>query len=381
MAIEIIGSGGRESALKVALRNSTHELVVIGPEDPLIQGLADDLREQGKFVFGPGKEAATLEASKAYAKELMLRAGVPTAKSETHSDAHAAKQAVQRFHDEGLQCVIKASGNALGKGVVVCETADEAMEAVDRAMVDLVFGEAGSTILIEERLIGREFSLLSLVSRTHHRSLPVAQDYKRAYDHDLGPNTGGMGAYSPVPHVPDDLVRRTEQEVVEPILRLLQEKGIDYRGTLFSGLMLTPSGELRCLEYNVRFGDPETQAVVLRLGEGFDDALLAVAKGEPIPEVEVLPNASVVIVAASEGYPGSYPKGLPVTIGHLPPGAILFPAGMEQFAGQWITTGGRVLGMAATGSTVAEARALAYEALTQVHFEGMQFRSDIAAGV
>jgi phosphoribosylamine--glycine ligase len=252
-------------------------------------------------------------------------------------------------------------------------------------------GEAGRTIVIEDRLRGWEFSLLSVVSGTDFVSLPVAQDYKRALDGDRGPNTGGMGTYSPVAKVDDSLIRKTEERIVRPMLAAMQAQGIDYRGVLFSGVMVV-DGEPMCLEYNVRFGDPETQSVMRRLGPGLGELLLAAAKGQPLPAIGTEAPAAVTVVLASAGYPGAYEKGIPIHIpDDLDEAVVVFQAGtalrrdeptdalMGSPESEIVTAGGRVLGVSATGETVAEARAKAYAAADRIEFEGKMFRRDIAA--
>jgi phosphoribosylamine--glycine ligase len=356
------------------------DLVVVGPEDPLIQGLADALREAGYAVFGPGRDAARLEGSKAWSKELMAAAGVPTAAFATFSDPDLACEfATDRFAT-GHRVVVKASGAALGKGVVVCETEIEAHEAI-RWMIGGGLGSAGLEVVVEDRLGGREFSLLTLVSGTAYRSLPVAQDYKRIFEFDEGPNTGGMGSFSPVDWVSDDLVRRTEEQVVSPILRELYARGIDYRGVLFSGLMVEHD-EPTCLEYNVRFGDPETESVMMRLGSGFADALRACAYGATeVPIFEVLHNAAVTVVLANEGYPGTPVTGRGISVSPIPSQVKVFHAGTKMVDGELVASGGRVLAVSASGETVAEARTHAYDGVASVRFEGAQWRPDIATTV
>ncbi|MFI5386400.1 MAG: phosphoribosylamine--glycine ligase [Fimbriimonadales bacterium] len=423
MKVLVVGSGGREHALAwklsqeadvvaapgnpgiaecarcVSVATSDHSglvdlarresvgLVVIGPEDPLIAGLADATRAASIPAFGPGADGAQLEGSKAFSKQLMREAGIRTAAFETFDDAAQAHAYVE---SQSGKLVVKASGAALGKGVIVTENATEAHDAVDAMLVDGEFGAAGRTIVIEERLSGPEFSLLTLCSGDQESkvqspkskvflSLPVAQDYKRAFDGDRGPNTGGMGTFSPVPWITDRMVGQTEDDVVRPILAALQARGISYRGVLFSGLMLH-EGKTHCLEFNVRFGDPEIQSIVLRLGSGLAAALLACAKGEPIPPVDALDNAAVSVVVASGGYPGRYEKGKPIEIGAMPDGVHVFHAGTAMTDGQLVTNGGRVLAVSASAPDIKEARRLAYEAVEGVRFEGKQNRQDIALG-
>jgi phosphoribosylamine--glycine ligase len=271
---------------------------------------------------------------------------------------------------------VKASGAALGKGVVVCDGLEDALDAIDMMMVARELGRAGDEVVVEERLFGREFSLLTVVSDTRFASLPVAQDYKRAFDGDQGPNTGGMGAYSPVAWVTPDLVQETEARVVRPLLDLLASQGISFRGCLFSGLMGDASG-VQCLEYNVRFGDPECQTVLRRVGSGLGDALLGASQGLPFELPQALPHSSVTLSIASGGYPGPYGKGKEIRLGPLPEGVELFHAGTAWSDGRLVTAGGRVLSLTAVGSDGPAARELAYTGLKSVSFEGMHVRSDI----
>jgi phosphoribosylamine---glycine ligase len=355
------------------------DLVVVGPEDPLIAGLADELRQHGLSVYGPGREGALLEGSKAFSKGVMREAGIPTARFGMFSEVESAKRFARQLADSGSMPVVKASGNALGKGVVVARSLAEAESAIDSMIVGRQFGTAGETVVIEERLTGYEFSLLTICAGKDFVSLPVAQDFKRVRDGDHGPNTGGMGSYSPVPAVPPDLVRSAEETAVAPLLDYLKSKNIDYRGTLFSGFMVQ-SGQPYCLEYNVRFGDPETQSVVRRLGSGFAAALKAAADGNPIPPIEVLDNHAVTVVLASSGYPGAYPKGIPVSLPEfLEPSVKVFHAGTTISDGRLVTNGGRVLGVAAVGESLEIARETAYDACERIEFEGKYYRRDIAA--
>lgn len=353
------------------------DLVVVGPENPLIDGIADDLRSAGILVFGPGRAGAQLEASKAFSKELMLRAGVPTADHETFNDPKLAEAYCHRIYSSGRSLAIKASGAALGKGVVIGSTLEEALDAIEMMMVSVELGEAGKTVVCEERLTGREFSLLAVCSGTSFVTLPIAQDYKRALDADRGPNTGGMGTYSPVDWLSDALVRQSEQEIIGPALRKLAHEGIDYRGILFAGIMIQ-DGKPFCLEYNVRFGDPETQTVVRRIGSGFLDLLLNAAKGLALEPVEVLPDAALTVVMASGGYPGSYEKGnlitMPATFdNHVQ----VFHAGTAMSDAGLVSSGGRVLGISATGTTLENARKSAYDATESINWKGSWYRSDI----
>ena len=412
MRILVVGSGGREHALawKLSQEAEVHvapgnpgiaedaklhpvaasdfpalislakqlsvDLVVVGPENPLIEGLADALRAEGIPTFGPSAADSRLEGSKAFSKALMREARIPTAEFQTFTESGTAREYARDMFQKGRPVVIKASGAALGKGVIVCSDVEDAERAISSMIDDNEFGGAGSTIVVEERLRGPEFSLLTLCSGERHLSLPVAQDYKRAYEKDEGPNTGGMGSYSPVPWISTDLIARTEAEVVAPVLRSL--KGSQYRGLLFSGLMVQ-DGKPYCLEYNVRFGDPETQSVMMRLGNGFAAALLACAKGEQIPEVEVLLNHSVCVVVASAHYPGDVTKGIPIDLpATLPPNAKIFHAGTALRDGQLVTNGGRVFGVTASGETAEEAREAAYALAKKIEFDGAWYRSDIA---
>ncbi len=371
------GSVGDFDRLSEICREIQPDLVIVGPEDPLIDGLADRLRSEGVAVLGPNADGARLEGSKAFSKVLMREAGVKTAEFEVFQDHHQASDFVRMRFASGKQVAVKASGAALGKGVIVCGTEEEALDAVQRSMVSLEFGDAGREVVIEDRIVGREFSLLTVVSGRHFLSLPVAQDYKRIKEGDQGPNTGGMGTFSPVDWMTPGLTEQAEEHVVRPIVDLMAEKGIDFRGVLFSGLMVE-RGTTYCLEYNVRFGDPETQTVVRRIGGGFGRLLQCAANGEPLPPVALNSNHVVTIVLASEGYPGSYEKGRPISMGLLPEGAVVFHAGTKLDGDQLVTAGGRVMAVSAEGKNKEEARKIAYHAADVVDFEGKQYRRDIA---
>lgn len=354
------------------------ELVVIGPEAPLVAGVADVLREAGIPVFGPDAQGAQLEGSKTYSKRFMDANGIPTARYQSFTDAASARAYCEEL---GAPLVVKADGLAAGKGVVVAETLDMALDAVE-ACFDGSFGDAGQTVVVEEMLTGPECSLLAFVSNGKAFCMAPAQDHKRAYDGDLGPNTGGMGVYSPVPIV-------TEEEMATMISIMEQSAAAtakdpfenDYRGCLYGGFMLTPEGP-KVLEFNARFGDPETQVVLPRLEGDLVNIMLAVAEGRPEDIVLSWSDKwAVSVVLASEGYPGSYEKGkviLGLGEAHDLDGVIVFHAGTALNPdGELITAGGRVLNVVALGDTFEEARNRAYEACELIKFEGVQYRSDI----
>jgi phosphoribosylamine--glycine ligase len=372
-----IPANEHEALLKLAVDRAV-ELVVIGPEDPLIAGLGDRFHASGFHTFGPSAAAARLEGSKAFSKRLMKEANVPTAEFATFSDFSTACDYAKKSFDQGVSLAVKASGAALGRGVAVCGTLEEALDAIEAAMVDRSFGAAGEIVVLEERLEGREFSLFTLVGVQNMLSLPVAQDYKRALDRDRGPNTGGMGSYSPCQTVSEELVREVEARMVVPILDRLQQEGAPFTGLLFTGVMITESGP-KCLEYNVRFGDPETQTIMMRLEGDFGAALSQVAAGQKIEPVAISDQSAVTVVVASSGYPGPYLKGEPVTVGQIPTGAKLFFAGVAEKDGVLINSGGRVVAASALGPNVVAARSLAYAAAKAVHFKGAYFRRDIAS--
>lgn len=354
------------------------ELVVIGPEAPLVAGVADVLREAGIPVFGPDAQGAQLEGSKTYSKRFMDANGIPTARYQSFTDAASARAYCEEL---GAPLVVKADGLAAGKGVVVAETLDMALDAVE-ACFDGSFGDAGQTVVVEEMLTGPECSLLAFVSNGKAFCMAPAQDHKRAYDGDLGPNTGGMGVYSPVPIV-------TEEEMATMISIMEQSAAAtakdpfenDYRGCLYGGFMLTPEGP-KVLEFNARFGDPETQVVLPRLEGDLVNIVLAVAEGRPEDIVLSWSDKwAVSVVLASEGYPGSYEKGkviLGLEEAQDLDGVIVFHAGTALNPdGELITAGGRVLNVVALGDTFEEARNRAYEACELIKFEGVQYRSDI----
>lgn len=355
------------------------DLIVAGPELPLTLGLADAAAQADIPCFGPVAAAARLEGSKAFAKEIMAAAGVPTAQAWTFTDFDTARDFVQ---GHGGALVVKADGLAAGKGVVVCDTAAQAVEALRSMFLDKAFGEAGATVLVEERLDGEEASFLAFCDGHNVAVMPACQDHKRAFDADQGPNTGGMGAYSPAPILPESAYQTTADLVLRPIVRELARRGTPFRGVLYAGLMMTSAGP-KVLEYNVRFGDPECQPLMLR----FDGDLAAVmhgcATGRLDPAlVRWKPQAALCVVMAAQGYPGSYAKGMAIRgIGNAESldGVQVFQAGTSRQDGQVVSTGGRVLGVSALGADLAQAQVLAYQAVERIDFPQSFHRRDIGA--
>lgn len=354
------------------------ELVVVGPETPLCLGVADKLRAIGLNVFGPGKDGAQIEGSKAFAKDVMAKAGVKTAKAETFTDADEAIAALDRY---GLPVVIKADGLAAGKGVLICQTREEAEAGIRDILTDRRFGQAGASLLVETFLDGEEASILAIVDGETFAVLPPAQDHKRIFDHDEGPNTGGMGAYSPAPVVTPEISRIAAEEVFKPVVAELAKRGIDYRGVLYAGLMIGSTG-VNVLEFNCRFGDPETEVILPRIGGSFTDLLLSCAKGELDPaSLVLLDEPCATVVMSSEGYPGSYPKGRVIEgldDANAEPSTTVFHAGTALQDGKVVTAGGRVLTVTATGKTLREAVDRAYEGVRKIRFQGAHYRTDIA---
>ncbi len=352
------------------------DLVVVGPEAPLVAGLADRLRAGGFDVFGPDRAAAELEGSKSFSKVLMAEAGVPTARFEVHTDARLAEQTIREW---GAPIVIKASGLAAGKGVIVAGDVETAVAAARDMLAGNTFGAAGTRIVIEECLVGEEASCLFIVSGDTILPLASSQDHKRLRDGDEGPNTGGMGAYSPAPCVTPEVAEEVLETIARPTIATLKARGIGFIGTLYAGIMLTDSGP-KTLEFNVRFGDPECQPLMSRLKSDLGAVLLAAARKE-LDGVTLDWDAqtAVCVVVASEGYPGAFEKGQP--IGGLEEveaaGATVFHAGTRDQDGQIVNTGGRVLGVTALGTTVAEAQRRVYAALERLDWPGGFYRRDI----
>ena len=417
MRILVVGSGGREHALAWKLKQSAGVekifcapgnagtaavgenvsipagdltglarfakqnrigLTVVGPDDPLAAGIVDLFRSQALRVFGPTKSAARLESSKIFAKELMRRANIPTAKAEVFS---ASEEALRHCEDVSYPVVIKADGLALGKGVVIAHDRETARATIDAMMNRARFGEAGRRVVVEQFLRGSECSVHALVDGTSYQLLATARDHKRAYDGDQGPNTGGMGAVSPATNWNPDQHRRFDEEIMQPLLQVLGEQQVRFSGLLFPGLMITPNGP-RVLEFNCRFGDPETQAILPRLRSDLLPLLEATIDGT-IGGQEIIwdPQLAVTVVLASGGYPDKYEAGKPITglenaaaVG----GVQVFHAATRRTGSLTVTSGGRVLAVTALGATIDEARDRAYQAVSCIEFEACHYRRDIA---
>lgn len=387
MRVAVVGGGGREHALRHVLgRTATvvdpsddADLYVIGPEGPLVDGEADRLRAAGRLVFGPGADGARLEGSKAWMKEVLVGAGVPTARHGVFTEVEPAVAFLRSL--PGLY-VVKTDGLAAGKGVFVTESLDEAVDDVRAKLSGSSFGAAGRTVVVEEGLTGPELSLLAVCDGRRAVPLAPARDFKRVGDGDTGPNTGGMGAYSPVADAGPAVVDEVMAKAVEPTLAALRADGVDYRGVLYTGLMLTPEGP-KVIEYNVRFGDPEAQVVLPRFAGDLAAFLAEAAAGDLRTEPTFADDACVCVVLASAGYPAA-PRPGDVVGGieeaEAREGVLVFRAGVRtDDAGRTVTAGGRVLDVCALGPTVAAARARAYEAARLISFDGMHYREDIAA--
>jgi len=414
MNILLIGSGGREHALANAISKSPRarklfaapgnpgiatkaqlvdldvadhakvaafcaandiDLVVVGPEAPLVAGLADDLAAAGVAVFGPGKEAARLEGSKGYTKDLCKEAGIPTAAYERFDTAQAAKAYIR---SRGAPIVVKADGLAAGKGVIVAERVPEAEAAVDMIFGG-AFGSAGAEVVVEDFLEGEEASFFALCDGERAIAFASAQDHKRVGDGDTGPNTGGMGAYSPAPIMTDEMVERTMREIIEPAVAAMKARGAPYRGVLFAGLMIGPKGP-QLIEFNARFGDPETQVMLPRLDEDILPLLLACANGGLPDAVRLKPECALTVVYAANGYPDAPERGTQINgldLAAQSAGVEITHAGTRLEGGKLLANGGRVLNVTALADTVSGARAKAYQALAMIDWPGGFYRSDI----
>ncbi len=353
------------------------DLTLVGPDDPLALGIVDAFQAQGLRIFGPTSAAARIESSKAFSKQIMQKAGVPTASFATFSEYTKALAYIQ---ERGAPIVVKASGLALGKGVYVCATPLEAQQALREIMLDGVHKEAGNEVVIEEYLAGREISVHAFCDGKHAVLFPSAQDHKRAYDGDNGPNTGGMGTIAPVPWVTPALLEEAKAHVVEPTLKALAEEECAFSGLLYPGLMIAPDG-IKTLEFNARFGDPETQSYMRLLATDLLDCIDACVDGTLATlQVKWCSEFAACVVLASGGYPGAYQKGVPiygVEKAEELPGVVVFHAGTQMVDGVLVTAGGRVLGVTAVADTLQNALDRAYEAVDCITFEGKQYRKDI----
>jgi len=351
------------------------DFTVVGPEAPLVKGIVDEFEKRGLRIFGPSKEASQLEGSKAFAKDFMEKHGVPTAHYAVFEDFD---KAVRYLKDVGTPIVIKADGLAAGKGAVVCFSLDHALQTLEGFMKKSALGGAGKRVVIEEFLEGEEASYIVMVNGDSYVPLPTSQDHKRLLDGDRGPNTGGMGAYSPTPVIDKEVENRIREEVIERTLRGLREEGIYFRGFLYAGLMITSDGP-KVLEFNVRLGDPEAQPILMRIRNDLLHALLEFHEGKDI-SIEEDPRWSLDVVLASKGYPENPEKGKVIEgleeVEKLTD-VVVFHAGTTLKEGKVVTNGGRVLNVCAYGNSLKEAKDRAYEAVSRIHFEGMQYRKDI----
>ena len=369
-----VGAEDIEGLCKLAVEKEI-DLVVVGPKVPLSMGIVDAMNEKGIRVFGPNAKCAQLEGSKAFTKAFLARHDIPTAGYQEFTDKEELLKAVGIY---GYPMVIKADGLAAGKGVVIAENEEDAVKAIEEMMGDKIFGSAADKIVVEEYLVGIEASMLCFVDHNTIVPMESAQDYKRIFDGDKGPNTGGMGTYSPSLVFNDELQERIRTEILEPTLAGFQKDGLDFQGVLFIGLMITDNGP-KVIEFNNRFGDPETQSVLARLDSDLLDIFEAVVDNK-LAEQEIKwgERRAVTVVLASEGYPGSYPKGREITgLGDVDEDIVVFHAGTKFADDKIVTAGGRVLCVTATGATHDEARAKAFANVEKIHFEGAQFRRDI----
>jgi phosphoribosylamine---glycine ligase len=419
MKILVLGSGGREHALVWKLAQSPHakqiwcapgnagtaqernvenvamgaedlpallkfaeekkpDLTVVGPDNPLALGVVDLFQSRGLRIWGPNKKAAQFESSKVFSQNFMEKYGIPTAKAGTFSDVKAAKDFARELDG---RCAVKADGLALGKGVLICRSVEEANRAIDEILLQKSFGAAGASIVIQELLEGPEVSLHAICDGKTAKLFPTSQDHKRALDNDEGLNTGGMGTYSPTPFLSDAEVEETGRAILEPWLKGCAAEGIDFRGLLYPGIMLTKNGP-KVLEFNARFGDPETQVYMMRLETDLVE-LLNASVDRTLSKVDLKwkSEAAVCVVMASGGYPGSYAKGVPIDLPKLIDGSgmMIFHAGTTMKGDGVVTNGGRVLGVTALGKDLRNAQRNAYAIVEQIQFEGAHYRKDIAA--
>jgi phosphoribosylamine---glycine ligase len=363
-------------------RNEKIDLTVVGPEAPLARGIVDRFQEHGLCIFGPTQEAAQIESSKAWAKQLMMDAGIPTAAYRVFSNLEEAKKYVLA---QQAPIVLKADGLAAGKGVIVAKTTEEAIDALDTMMRDQAFGKAGAQVVVEQYLEGPEATIMAFVDGTTYRLMVPVQDHKPVFDGNLGPNTGGMGTYSPVPDVTDSVLSDVENRIIQPVLHALKERGIHYKGVLYTGIMLTQDGPF-VIEFNARFGDPETQIVMPRLASDVLDIYTSIADpNSPVRlsdvSIEWKEDSAVCVVLAAKGYPGTYEKGQVITgieASQSEREGIVFHAGTTRNGDHIVTNGGRVLGVTSLGSSLKDARKHVYTLIDSIKFDGMHFRTDIA---
>ena len=379
------GNGGTSQNIPIsvddidALANFAQEkscFTIVGPEAPLANGLVDKFTEKGLAIFGPSKQAAQLESSKIWAKEFMKRNDIPTADFEIFDDAQKAKEFVSTYEK---QVVIKADGLAAGKGVIVCDNNDEANDAIDKILVKKEFGDAGSKIIIEERIDGIEASYIALCDGQVGIPMATSQDHKRAYDDDKGPNTGGMGAYSPTPVIDDKLGSVIQEEIIGKTISSMTKEGIEFRGFLYAGIMIR-DGRPYVLEYNVRMGDPECQPILMRLDSDLYKYLKASSEGKlnDLPKLSWKNESAVCIVLASNGYPNSYPKGDEIIgLSDISQDSFVFHAGTKNEDGKIVSNGGRVLGVTALGSSLNDAINNAYSVAEKIHWKNKYHRNDI----
>jgi len=364
-----------QSLAQVA-REKNIDLAVVGPEVPLAAGIADLFQSRGIPIFGPSREATKIESSKVFAKDLMHKYGIPCAKSRSFSSCNEAKDYT---HSQKPPIVVKADGLAAGKGAILAYSIDDALNALSAIMQDRILGSAGDQVLVEECLEGKEVSLLALTDGKAVVPMVPACDYKRVFDGDQGPNTGGMGAYSPPNFFDTEMINLVKETILEPVVRAMAKEGKPYKGVLYAGLMVTDDGP-KVLEFNARFGDPENQVMMPRLESDLVEIMLAVIEGR-LDEIKVewSDEACIAVVVASGGYPGSYKTGIPITgLDTVDKDILVFHAGTKAEGGVIHTDGGRVLTVAATGRNIAEAREKVYNNLPRIHFEGCHYRKDIA---
>lgn len=357
-------------------KNNAVDFVVVTPDDPLALGMVDALEEAGIPAFGPRKNAAVIESSKVFSKNLMRKYGIPTAEYEVFDDLAEAESYIRK---KGAPIVVKADGLALGKGVVVAETVEQAVEALREMMVERKFGESGSRVVIEEYMTGPEVTVLAFTDGKTIRPMPSSQDHKRVFDGNRGPNTGGMGAFTPSPYYTPEIAEECMRTIFRPTVEAMNSEGRPFKGVLYFGLMLTPKGP-RVVEYNARFGDPETQPLLTLLESDLMEIFQAVRE-ERLEEVDIRfkNEAACCVVLASGGYPGSYEKGFEITgLDKVPEDIVVYHAGTVLDGGVYRTNGGRVLGVTATGPTLAKAAKRAYDGVDCISFRNMHYRKDIA---